>query len=108
MALIGFIKFMYELLTPEDPKDSTSCIASYKKCCDCVCCLCVSYLFQWFNAGAFTVINVVGDPYCDSAFKAFTIRLSNLATTAVLMILQVVTILSFRSLRFLFGLELQH
>lgn len=63
---------------------------SYKKFCDCICCLCVSYLFQWFNSGAYTVVNIVGDPYCSSAMKAFTIRLTNLATTSVLMILQVI------------------
>ena len=71
-------------------KDEESCLGSYKKCCDVVCCLCVSYLFQWFNSGAFTVVNLMGDSYCTSAMKAFTIRLNSFASTSIVMVLQLV------------------
>lgn len=59
-ALLGFIKFLYELLTPEVEKDATGCLAGYKKFCDCICCLCSSYLFQAFNSGALTGVNLTG------------------------------------------------
>ena len=99
MALVGFIKFLYELLVPNEVKDEESCIGSYKKCCDFVCCLCVGYLFQWFNGGAFTAVNLIGDSYCTSAMKAFSIRLNNLGSTSILAVLQVVLVCLFRSLQ---------
>jgi hypothetical protein len=59
-ALLGFIKFIYELLTPEVENGDTGCLASYKKFCDCICCLCSSQLFQAFNSGALTGVNLTG------------------------------------------------
>jgi hypothetical protein len=65
-------------------------MASYKKFCDCLCCLCVSYLFNCFNSGAYTTINLTGDNYCKSALQAFKLKLENIATSAVVAIIQVV------------------
>ena len=71
MALLGIIKFIYELITPEQKEGETGLLATYKKCCDCICCLCTSFLFKWFNSGAYTVTNIVGDSYCTAAGRAF-------------------------------------
>lgn len=93
-ALIGFIKFLYELLTPEKQDDESNWKAYLKKCCDCFCCICMK-LFDWINGGAYTVINIMGDDYCDSALKATSIRLNNLASSSILVVLQAVIILLF-------------
>ena len=90
-ALIGFLKFMYEMLTPEEAKDQNSIWYKYKKCCDCIFCICMK-LFDWLNMGAYTVVNVVGDSYCDSALKATSLRINNLASSAILTVLQTVII----------------
>lgn len=97
MALLGFIKFLYELVTPEQKEGTTGCLATYKKFCDCICCLCTSYLFQWFNSGAFSVINLAGDSYCTAAGRAFSIRLNNIGTTSIVSIVQAVPLSLFRS-----------
>lgn len=97
MALLGIIKFIYELVTPEQKEGETGLLASYKKCCDCICCLCTGYLFKWFNSGAFTVINLVGDSYCTAAGRAFTVRINSIATSSIVAIVQTVTLLIFRS-----------
>lgn len=47
-------------------------------------------LFDWINGGAYTVINIMGDDYCDSALKATSIRLNNLASSSILVVLQAV------------------
>ncbi len=97
-ALIGFIKFMYEVLTPEDAKDENSWSAKFKKCCDCFCCLCLK-LFDWLNCGAYTVVNIVGDSYCDSAMLSASLRINNLASSAILLSLQTVRYSLFRCLQ---------
>ena len=89
LALLGFLKLLYELLTPEETKEE-GCMAGYKKCCDCICCLCTSYLFKCFNNGAYAVINITGDTYCTSAMSAFTAKLNNLGSSTVVSIVQVV------------------
>lgn len=96
-ALIGFIKFLYEILTPEKSDNDTSLMAKYKKCCDCICCLCLK-LFDWINGGAYTVINITGDSYCTSALKSASLRLNNLASSAILIVLQTVNHNLYRSL----------
>lgn len=90
LALIGFIKFMYTMLAPDDNEDHTSCVSCWKKFCDCLCCLCIGKLFDWLNAGAYTWINMTGDSYCSSAIDAATLRASNLAASSVIAILEVV------------------
>jgi hypothetical protein len=97
MALLGLIKFIYELLTPEQEEGATGCLAGYKKFCDCICCLCTGFLFKWFNSGAYTGVNLTGDSYCTSAGTSFSLKLSNLATSSVVAIIQVVLSLPFRS-----------
>lgn len=67
MALVGFIKFMYELLAPDEKKNHEGAALYIRKCCDCLCWLCIGKLFDWFNAGAYTYINVTGDSYCTSS-----------------------------------------
>lgn len=97
MALLGIIKFIYELVTPEQKEGEKGLLASYKKCCDCICCLCTSYLFKWFNSGAYTVTNLVGDSYCTAAGRAFTVRLNNIATSSIVAIVQTVNFALFSS-----------
>lgn len=53
-------------------------------------------LFDWLNTGAYTVVNIVGDSYCTSALKAASIRLNNLASTAILGVLSTVNNVIFR------------
>jgi hypothetical protein len=91
MALFGFLKFLYELVTPEQKEGEKGLLAAYKKCCDCVCCLCTK-LFHWFNNGAFTVINLKGDSYCTAAERAFAVRIQNIGTSAVVDIVTAVRI----------------
>jgi hypothetical protein len=55
-----------------------------------MCCLCIGKLFDWFNAGAYAWINVTGDNYCSSGMAAAALRASNLGSTSILAILQVV------------------
>jgi hypothetical protein len=90
MALLGIIKFIYELVTPEQKEGETGVLATYKKVCDCICCLCTSYLFKWFNSGAYTVINLKGDSYCTAAGRAFTVRINSIATSSVVAVVQTV------------------
>jgi hypothetical protein len=98
MALLGIIKFVYELITPEQKEGETGILAKYKKVCDCICCLCTSYLFNWFNSGAFTVVHLAGDSYCTAAGHAFSLRIRNIGTSSIVSIVQVVTTSLFRSL----------
>jgi hypothetical protein len=98
MALLGILKFIYELITPEQKEGETGILATYKKFCDCICCLCTSFLFKWFNSGAYTVINMAGDSYCTAAGRAFEIRLRYIGTSSIVSIIQVVKIYLFSCL----------
>ena len=100
MALIGFMKFLYELLAPDSSKEHTGPALYLRKCCDCLCCLCIGKLFDWFNAGAYTWINMTGDSYCASGINSVTLRAKHLASTSVLAILQVVIFKLFRCFLF--------
>lgn len=53
-------------------------------------------LFDWLNGGAYAVVNIMGDSYCDSALKSASIRLNNLASTAILLVLQTVKYMLYR------------
>jgi len=55
-----------------------------------LCCLCIGRLFDWFNAGAYTWINMTGDSYCTSGIESVGIRTRNLASTSVLTILSLI------------------
>lgn len=46
-----------------------------RKCCNCFCYLCVAYLFNWFNNGAYTYIHLAGDSYCTSACEVASLRI---------------------------------
>lgn len=96
VALIGFIKIMYELLAPEGTEQS-GLLANLKKFCDCLCCLCISFLFNWLNSGAYTWINMAGDSYCTSAINAASLRAKNLASSAAMALLGIVLVLLLRS-----------
>jgi hypothetical protein len=91
IALFGFLKFMYELLTPEKTEDS-GCMASWKKFCDCCCFICVSAIFDWLNAGAYTFIHLSGESYCTSVYDAVKLRLSEPVCTAVVAFMSAVTV----------------
>jgi hypothetical protein len=73
---------MYELLTPERTEDQ-GFLASWKKFCDCCCYICVSTIFSWLNAGAYTLIHLTGENYCSSVYEAVKLRLSEPVCTAV-------------------------
>lgn len=92
MALFGFLRFMYELLTPEKTEEA-GCMASWKKFCDCCCLLCVSYLFNCFNSGAYTFIHLSGDGYCASAMEVVAARLKEPICSAVVAFMSVVLII---------------
>lgn len=47
-------------------------------------------LFDWLNCGAYAVVNITGDTYCSSALKAASLRLNNLAASAILTVLSTV------------------
>jgi hypothetical protein len=55
-------------------------------------------LFDWLNCGAYTVVNIAGDSYCDSAFKAAALRINNFAASAILTVLSTVLFVLFRYL----------
>jgi hypothetical protein len=82
MALFGLLRFLYELLSPSKT-ESEGCIRSWKKFCDCCCYLCVSFVFDWFNAGAYTYIHLYGEGYCPSAWNVVALRLKQPITTAI-------------------------
>ena len=62
-------------------------------------------LFDWLNCGAYAVVNITGDSYCDSALKAASLRLNNLAASAILTVLSTVLFILFRYLLSLSDLE---
>jgi len=43
----------YHILVPQKESDTTL-VNIFKKCCDCVCCICTK-LFECFTNGAFTL-----------------------------------------------------
>lgn len=90
MALVGLIKFLYTLLAPDADKEHTGATYYLRKCCDCLCCICIGSLFNWFNAGAYTWINMTGDSYCTAGMNSVALRAKHLASTTVLAILQVI------------------
>jgi hypothetical protein len=98
--LVGLIKFLYTLLAPDEKKEHTGFFLYLRKFCDCLCCLCIGKLFDWFNAGAYTWINVTGDTYCTSGVNSSSLRGKHLASTTVLALLQVVVYCLCRSFRF--------
>lgn len=102
LALIGFIKLVYTLLAPDPAKEHTGAALYLKKCCECLCCLCIGKLFDWLNAGAYTWVNMSGDSYCTSAIDAALLRLKNPAASGVLFVLGMVLLILVRSFRFLF------
>ena len=90
LALIGFIKLVYTLLAPDPDKQHTGFAYYLRKCCDCLCWLCIGKLFDWINAGAYTIVNVTADPYCTSAWDSISLRLQHPASTGVLFVLGIV------------------
>jgi hypothetical protein len=89
MALIGFTKFIYEVLTPEK-EETEGCLTSWKKFCNCCCFLCVKWLFDCLNNGAYTFIHLSSDSYCSSAVEVISIKIKDIVITAVVTILDVV------------------
>ena len=61
-----------------------------KKFCDCCCYLCINWLFNILNNGAYTFIHLSGDAYCTSALEVLAIRIKDLVITGVVTILSVV------------------
>lgn len=94
MALFGFIRFMYELLTPESAKEE-GCMSKWKSFCNCCCFLCVTYIFNCFNSGAYTFIHLAGDSYCSSAWAMVALKIKEPVSTAVVMFMSVVTFFLF-------------
>ena len=48
---------------------------NWKKFCGCCCFLCVNYLFNCFNSGAYTMQHLTGDSYCTSAWDAISLKI---------------------------------
>ena len=86
------IKFIYVLLAPDEKKEHTGFLYYLRKCCDCCCFFCIGKIFDWFNAGAYTWINIAGDSYCSSGIDSASLRASHIASTGILALLQVVTL----------------
>lgn len=89
MALVGFIKFMFELLVPEKAEEGT-CKNNCKRFCDCCCFICATYLFKCINSGAFTYIHLASDSYCNSALEVAGTKLKNPVLTGVVSFMGVV------------------
>ena len=94
MALFAFIKFMYELLVPEEAEED-GCMSKFKKFCDCCCFLCVTYLFNCFNSGAYTFIHLAGESYCTSAWEVVSLKIKEPVSTAVVAFMSAVIVLLF-------------
>ena len=90
MALFGFIRFMYELLTPEDKGEQEGCMANWKKFCNCCCFLCIKFIFDCFNTGAYTFIHLAGENYCTSAWEIVSYKIKEPVCTAVVSFMSVV------------------
>jgi hypothetical protein len=91
IALFGFLKFMYELLTPEKTSGE-GCMSSWKKFCDCCCYICVNSIFNWLNSGAYTFIHLAGEGYCTSVYDAVKLRMKEMVCSSVVAFLSAVNI----------------
>ena len=67
MALFGFFKFLNEMLAPKEEESQQGIMRTCRKIWDCCCFICVNWLFNCVNSGAYTFIHLSGDPYCSSA-----------------------------------------
>lgn len=103
-ALVGFIKVMYTLLAPEENKEHTGFAYYLRKACDCLCCICMK-IFEWFTIGAYTWINMAGDPYCTAGQKSAALRLNSLASSTAMAIIGFVHLLLFSCSNYSFVLE---
>lgn len=65
-------------------------MGSWKKFCSCCCFLCVNYLFNCFNSGAYTIIHLAGDSYCTSAWEAISLKIKEPASSAIVAFMGVV------------------
>lgn len=96
LSILGLVRLVYEAVMPHDEDGTTSLL---RKCCDCICCCCYK-IFEWFCSGAFTVINIRATSFCPSGSEAFSLRLSNFATSSIVSIVQAVTLPLSRSLSY--------
>lgn len=96
LSILGLVRLVYEAVMPHDEDGTTSLL---RKCCDCICCCCYK-IFEWFCSGAFTVINIRATAFCPSGSEAFSLRLSNFATSSIVSIVQAVTLPLSRSLSY--------
>lgn len=79
------------MLSPDEDK-TEGCLGAYRKFCSCICCLCTSYLFKWFNNGAYTIIHIKSESYCPAAGEAITLKLGNLVQSTVVAVVQAVLV----------------
>lgn len=80
---------MYTLLAPSEDEEHQGFWKYLRKCCDCLCCLCMK-IFEWFTVGAYTWINMAGDSYCTAGLNSSSLRLKNLAASTAMAILSAV------------------
>jgi hypothetical protein len=92
-SLFGLLRFGYELLSPENPTEA-GCKLKCKQFCDCCCCLCVKFIFDCFNTGAYTLIHLSGERYCRSAGRAVELRKEEPECTVVVLFLSAVRTIS--------------
>ena len=94
LIIFGILRLIYEALYPQSVDGELNC---WQKCCGCLCCCCTK-IFDWFTTGAFTVINVRGTSFCPSGYEAFSLKMTNIATSSVVSVVQVVPIDLYRYL----------
>jgi len=86
MALFGFFKFLNEMLAPKE-EESQGMMKTCRKIWDCCCFVCVNWLFNCVNSGAYTFIHLSGDAYCSSALEVLAFRIKDIVLTGVVTIL---------------------
>ena len=96
LALLGIARMAYHILVPQKESDTTL-VNIFKKCCDCICCICTK-LFNCFTNGAFTIVNINGTAFCGAGMKSFELKASNLGVSSIVAMVQSVAILLLRHL----------
>lgn len=94
LALLGVVRMAYHILVPQKESDTTL-VNIFKKCCDCVCCICTK-LFECFTNGAFTLVNIQGTAFCGAGTESFKLKVANLDLSSIVAMVQSVTLLLFR------------
>jgi len=96
LALLGIVRMAYHILVPQKESDTTL-VNIFKKCCDCVCCICTK-LFECFTNGAFTLVNINGTAFCGAGMESFKLKVDNFDISSIVAMVQSVAPLLLRHL----------